>query len=165
MTTDVNPAFETIEPIRRNSILLAARIFLILFLADTIYSLLLLAPILGYVSAPWNESYIVFLWVAHTVKTIFLTYLIITQVISWISTLYYVQNEHFIRQRGVFHIKETVFQLHDIESVHLNQSWLGKLFNFGDVIVTFLIARQKEEVNLYAINHPEIYEDLFSKYV
>lgn len=156
---------EVVAPIRRNVLILAVRLFLVLFIADTIYAALLMATVLGYVATDLTTSYTVFLWAAHTVKNIVLTYLLIALVTNWISTLYFVSGGHLIRQRGVLRIKETVFQLTDIETVATNQSWLGRIFDFGDVTITFSIARQREEVKLYAINNPHRYEQLFSAYV
>lgn len=156
---------EVVAPIRRNVLILAVRLFLVLFIADTLYAALLLATVLGYVPADLTTSYLVFLWVAHTVKNLLLAYFLIALVANWVSTLYFVSGGHLIRQRGVLRIKETVFQLTDIEAVDSNQSWLGRLFDFGDVTITFIIARQREEVKLYAINNPHRYEQLFSAYV
>gem|GEM_PF-4110793 len=53
----------------------------------------------------------------------------------------------------------------DIESVSMHQSWLGKIFNFGDVLITFLVAREKQSIELYGISNPEKYEHIFSHYV
>ncbi|MEI6478360.1 MAG: PH domain-containing protein [bacterium] len=164
VTTTV-PAVEVVEPIRRSVVVLVVRIFLLLFIADTLYAFLLLGVVLGIVPSGWSASYTLFLWVAHTLKNIMLTYLLLYMVVGWISSVYYVTAGHLIRQRGVLKIEETVFQLTDIEAVGMNQSWLGRLFNFGDVTIRFSIAREPRDIMLYAINNPRKYESLFSKYV
>lgn len=156
---------EVVEPIRRSIIVLAIRMFVVLFFADTLYAGLIAVLASGYVPIEWHASYIGFLWLVHTLKNILLAYALITLVTGWISTLYYVTAGHLMRQRGVLNTSETVFQLTDIESVAMNQSWLGRLFNFGDVIISFSIAQQREKVLLYAINNPKRYEQLFSKFV
>jgi len=165
MADQTSQNLEVVEPIRRNIVILGIRMFLVIFLADTLYAGLLMVMAFGYLPSEWSISYVVLLWIVHTVKNILLTYLLISLVIGWISTLYFVAAGHLIRQRGVLHIKESVFQLTDIESVMLNQSWLGRIFDFGDVTITFVVARQREEVILYAINHPQRYEQLFSQFV
>lgn len=156
---------EVVQPIRRSIVLLAIRMVILLFLADTIYAFLILIPAMGYVSAEYQASYIMFLWFVHTIKNIALTYLSISLVVNWISTMYYITLGHLIRQRGVLNTSESVFQLTDIESVAMNQSWLGRIFNFGDIIIKLQIARQTESITLYAIENPQRYEELFSKYV
>jgi uncharacterized membrane protein YdbT with pleckstrin-like domain len=163
--SETNQNVEVARPIRRSVIILAVRIFLVLFVGDTIYAGLLLVSVLGYVPAEWTNSYAIFLWVVYTLKYLLLTYLIIRLVVDWLSTLYYVAGGHLVRQRGVLHTTESVFQLENIDSAVMSQSWLGRLLNFGDVTVEFTIARQKETVMLYAINDPRRYEDLFSKFV
>lgn len=163
---ETQPITSTVpEPIRRSVVLLGARIFLVLFIADSIYGLLLAALAFGYIPANLVSSYAVLLWIIHTLKSFLIIYLILYLVLKWISTIYYISEEHLIRQRGVLNIKENLYQLQDIEAVSMNQSWLGRLFNFGDVHITFMIARQKEEVELYATNSPQKYERLFSHYV
>jgi membrane protein YdbS with pleckstrin-like domain len=165
MPEEAPPHVEVIEPIRRNIPLLAIRIVLVMFIADTVYAALLLATVLGYIPSEWTASYTVLLWVAHTVKNIILSYLVIRLVIAWISTLYFVTEGHLVRQRGVLHTVETVFPLDATQSVVMSQNTLGRLFNFGDVTITFIIARQREEVTLYAVNNPQRYEKLFSTFV
>ena len=165
MPTEITPTLEVVRPIRRTVILLVVRIVLLLFLVDTIYAVLLLANVAGFIPLDWTKSFAAFLWFMYTIKFILLSYLISKLVIDWISTVYYVSGGHLIRQRGVLNITETVFQLSDIDSVVLNQSWLGRMLNFGDVTVEFTVARDKEYVNLYAITTPQRYEEIFSKFV
>ena len=161
----VVPSVEVARPIRRSVVVLGIRIFLVLFVVDTLFAILLLASVAGYVPADWTTGYATFLWIVYTVKFLFLSYLIIRLVVDWLSTLYYVTGGHLIRQRGVLNTAETVFQLADIDSAVMSQSWLGRMCNFGDVRVEFSVAREKEFVNLYAINDPQRYEDLFSKFI
>ena len=156
---------EVVKPIRRTVILLVVRIVLLLFLVDTRYAFLLLASVAGYISAEWTTLYATFLWLVYTVKFVVLAYLIARLVVDWMSTVYYIAGGHLIRQRGVLSCTETVFQLADIESVVLNQSWLGRMLNFGDVTVEFTVTGQKEYVRFYAIANPQRYEDIFSKFV
>ena len=158
------PNVEVTRPIRRSVVVLGIRIFLVLFVVDTFFAVLLLADVAGYVSADWMAGYAAFLWIVYTLKFMFLTYAIIRLVVDWLSTLYCVTGGHLIRQRGVMSTTETVFQLTDIDSAVMSQSWLGRLCNFGDVTVEFTVAREKEFVSLYAINDPQRYEDLFSKF-
>jgi uncharacterized membrane protein YdbT with pleckstrin-like domain len=162
---EAKPNVEVIKPIRRSVVILVIRIFFLLFLIDTVYAFLLLANAAGYIPVDWIPSYAIFLWIIYTVKYVLLTYTILKLVVDWTSTLYYVAEGHLIRQRGVLHTTETVFQLADIDSAVMSQSWLGRMLNFGDVTVEFTVARQKEFVNLYAINDPQRYEDIFSKFV
>jgi len=149
---------EIVEPIRRSIVVLAVRMFLLLFLADTIYALLLLIVASDSLPSQWSTLYTTILWAIHTGKSLLVSWMLIKLVVDWISTLYFVSNGHLIRQRGVLHIRETIFQLTDIEGVALNQSWLGNKFDFGDVTITFLVAGQREAITLYAINHPVKYE-------
>jgi uncharacterized membrane protein YdbT with pleckstrin-like domain len=159
------PTIEIMKPIRRNIVLLGIRMFLVLFMIDTVYAFLILIPLFGYVASDWHMPYVGFLLVIHTLKNGLTAYMLISLVTNWISTLYYVNGGHLIRQRGVLNTKETVYQLTDIEEVVMNQSWLGRLLNFGDITITFLVARQREDLVLYAINNPRMYEELFSKFV
>ena len=159
------PLVEVVKPIRRTVVILVIRILLLLFLIDTVFAFLLFANAVGYIPVDLIASYAVFLWIIYTAKYILLSYLLIKMVIDWVSTLYYVTDGHLIRQRGVLHLTEKVFQLADIDSAVMSQSWLGHILNFGDVTIEFTVASQKEFVNLYAINDPQRYEDLFSKFV
>lgn len=162
---EVAPIVEVARPIRRSLVVLGIRIFLLLFIVDTFFAILLGASVVGFVPANLTAGYAVLLWIVYTLKFFFLTYLIIRLVVDWFSTLYYVTGGHLVRQRGVLNTTETVFQLTDIDSAVMSQSWLGRLCNFGDVTVEITVAREKEFVILYAINDPQRYEDLFSKFI
>ena len=162
---ETQPNVEVLRPIRRSVLILGLRIFLVLFVVDTLFAILLLASVIGFVPADWIAGYASFLWIVYTVKFIFLTYLIIKLVVEWVGTLYYVANGHLIRQRGVLNTTETVFQLSDIDSAVMSQSWLGRMWNFGSVTVEFSVAFRKESVYLHAINDPQKYEDLFMQFV
>jgi hypothetical protein len=165
MESSATQNVEVVEPIRRNIVILGVRMFLVLFLIDTFYAGLLMALVFGYIPSEWSSAYTVMLWVVHTLKDVLLAYLLISMVTNWFSTLYFVAGGHLLRQRGVLQTKESVFQLTDIESVVMSQSWLGKIFDYGNVTISFLVAREREEVTLYAINHPHRYEQVFSKFV
>jgi uncharacterized membrane protein YdbT with pleckstrin-like domain len=159
------PSVEVVKPIRRSIILLGIRMFLVLFLLDTVYALLILIPLFGYVSAEWNPSYVAFLLVVHTMKNLLLSYLLITQVGTWFGTLYYVSGGHLIQQRGLLNTTDIIYQLTDIQSVVMRQPWLGRFLNFGNVTISFTVGREKEVVLLYAITNPRLYEELFSEFV
>ncbi len=165
MPVQPSSPIEVVQPIRRSIIVLGVRMFILLFIADSIYAGLLLFLVIGVVPTRWTTEYTVVLWFVHTVKNVLLTYSLLHLVVSWISTMYYVTAGHLIRQRGVLHTEDTIYQLTDIESVVMDQSWLGKLLNFGDVTITFFVARIPEKVTLYSIENPKRYEELFSKYV
>jgi uncharacterized membrane protein YdbT with pleckstrin-like domain len=162
---ELNPNHEIIKPIRRSVAILIIKIFFLLFLVDTVYAFLLIANVSGYIPVDLLSSYAVFIWVIYTAKFIFLAYLVLKLIIDWTNTLYYVANDHLIRQRGVLNTTETIFQLSDIEAVVMSRSWLGRTLNYGDVTITFDVARQKEFVYLYAVNDPERYESFFSTFV
>src|SRR5947207_1464074 len=95
------PDVEVLEPIRRNVVFLAVKMFIVLVFADSIFALLILLTVAGLIPTEWTAAYILFLWIAHTIKDVFLTYTLINLVVSWVSTLYYVSGGHLIRQRGV----------------------------------------------------------------
>jgi uncharacterized membrane protein YdbT with pleckstrin-like domain len=161
----VPPKVEITKPIRRTVTLLVLRMVILLFLVDSLYAALLVMNASGFISSDWSASYATFLWLAFTAKFIVLAFLLTKLVVDWMSTVYYVSGGHLIRQRGVMNLVETVFQLTDIDSVVMNQSWLGRLLNYGTVTVEFTVARDKEYVRLYAITNPQLYEDIFSQFV
>ena len=46
----------------------------------------------------------------------------------------------------------------------MSQSWPGRMLNCGDITVEFTVTNHMEFDKLYAINDPQRYEDLFSKF-
>ncbi len=153
------------KPIRRTVTLLVVKIVTLLFLVNILFAALLVVSVTGFLSAEWVSSYAAFLLIIFAAQCIFLAFFVARLVIDWMSTVYYIAGGHLIRQRGTLDTTETIFQLTDIDSVELKQSWIGRILNFGDVTVEFTIAREKEYVNLYAITNPRFYEDIFTKYV
>ena len=165
MEPETPNATNVAEPIRRNLLVLAMHIFLVLFILDSLYAIALIVLASGYIPVDLTLSYATVLLILHTLKDILMTYLVLHIVIDWVSDIYYISEGHFVRQVGVLSIHEDVFALDTIEAVDLSQSWFGKIFNYGTVRITFMVGREKQQINLLQINDPNKFERLLAKYV
>lgn len=158
-------AIPRIEPIRRSVLLLALRIFIILFIADSLYAGIILIWMQGVISEDFRFAYGSLLLVVHTLKNIALIYIIVGIVVNWASDFYYISEHHLIHRQGILGTTENVYHLERIDAVTITQSWLGKLMDYGDVKIRVSTYGGVTDLSLQAINDPRKFHDFFTHYV
>lgn len=70
----------------------------------------------------------------------------------WLSTEYAITNHRVIRMRGVVSKESTDSSLDKINDLELSQSWLGRMFDYGDIEI--LTAAEAGTNVLQKIAHP-----------
>lgn len=148
-------------PVRPHAITLIGQI-LLLQLATAIVSILLGYPIIAFQTAiePVVSSVALF---AILVLLLLLTgtTLIIVAVLNWAHTVFIIRPKEIIEQRGIWDIREKSFSLGQDESIEVDQTLLGRQFNYGSL----RIRREQpaEEIYLNNIPSPHSYENLIRK--
>jgi membrane protein YdbS with pleckstrin-like domain len=72
--------------------------------------------------------------------------------LRWLSTEYVITNHRVIRVRGLFSKESIDSSLDKINDVELRQTWLGRLFDYGDIEI--LTASEAMTNVLRKIGHP-----------
>ncbi len=96
-------------------------------------------------------------------KTIIQFSWISSSIISWATRTFTISKSQLTHRIGLLNIKETLHDLRNLRSVTIHQSWLGKIFHFGDVDIEISASGGfKEFIYLPAIAYPEQLQQLLS---
>ncbi len=98
------------------------------------------------------------LWLTQTLKFFVEICLVLTIVIPWASTHYYITDRQLIRYVGISRRDETIFDLENLKSIELHQGWFGRLFNYGNILLTFSSSGYTEKTTLFGVYNPKKYE-------
>jgi uncharacterized membrane protein YdbT with pleckstrin-like domain len=151
--------------IRGSVILLALRIFFSLFVVDTVYAALLVLFLFTNYATEYHAYVFLLLWLLHTAKFVLQAYVLLFLVIRWATITYYIHDHQLIRYQGAYQPDETIFELDFIKSVDLNESWLGRLLNYGNIILVVSSSGYRQDVRLEGIADPQKYERIFRDYM
>lgn len=152
----------TFEPIRGSVSVLIIKLFVVMFLVDTAYSLISIFVFDLELLQRIHYQLAMILFVAHFIKNAFSIYLVISIVLSWIGRVYYLTDKNLIKREGVFNIKEKIYDLKIVRSVSVDQGIFGKLLNYGDIsITTSASGGYNDEIYLLGISQPEKYREIF----
>lgn len=162
---DSHAAVKTTRLIRQSVIALVLRLLVVMVGLDLIYAVLIVFFIILDIPTTVAAATITFLWVIYMLKSVFQAYSLLQIVVTWARTLYYVTHHHLVAQTGILTINEQIFEMQQIRSVKSRQSWLGKIFDFGDVTIVFASSGFREEVVLRAIMSPVKYGEYFEGYL
>lgn len=76
-------------------------------------------------------------------------------VLQWIKTTYVIRPQAITEHRGIITVTEKDYSTERIESVIVQQSIWGKIFNYGTIVVFNPVL--KEDLQLIDIPHPFLY--------
>jgi hypothetical protein len=151
--------------LRGSVTVLLIRITVVTFLIETVYALLLLTALGSSWLADYAAIVVAVLWFIHLIK-FFIQVVIVDQIVAkWATTVYYVTDNYLIRYKGAVSVNEHIFDLHNLKTMTIQQSWLGKMVNYGDIFLCFTASTYQEEVTIVGINDPKKYEQYFQKYI
>lgn len=152
--------------LRRSVAALALRIFLLLFLIDTVYALLFILFVILAPPVEYYFGFFVLLWVSHTIKSMIVTALLLGILLQWLSRTYVVDDKHLTVHSGVYALSEKVYELNQLKHVKIHQDWLGRLFHFGTLTLEISSSGFYETLELDDIADPrEFKRELVEKYI
>lgn len=154
------------EPIRGSIFILIAKLAATLLLFETLYGAVYYILSLG-IPLPFDLHHHVseVLLVMGILKLFVEVLFIVNITLSWANNTYYLTQKHIIQRRGILHIEEDVFHFDNIRSISINQSILGKIFNYGDIILkTSASGGYQGDVVMVGISDPKRYEEIITKY-
>jgi len=100
-------------------------------------------------------SQLQFSWIIEMLVVLIGIYLLLEPLNERISKTYMLTDSGIIERKGIFSIKEVNILYSKISDVRLEQSFLGRILNFGDVV----ISSEKYQIVMKGIRSPrEIYE-------
>jgi len=155
-----------IEPVRGSISILIIKVLLILFIFDSLYtiffyvfSLQLNLPI------DLRHHIALALVIIHIGKIILQIFLLLQVILTWTNSIYFFTNDHIIKRSGIFNVAEEIFHYQNIRSISIKQSLVGKIFNYGDILLkTSASGGYKNNIILFGIDNPKKYEEILNKF-
>jgi uncharacterized membrane protein YdbT with pleckstrin-like domain len=139
------------------------RIILLLFLVDTLYALLILLFVKFSPTLSDFTSIVLLLWALHTIKYVFITFVLVKILVDWLGTTYIVEGKHMTISTGIYAINEKVYELNRIKSVSVQQDWIGRRFHYGNLTLELGATGYREDVELRDIQYPKDVEKLLAE--
>lgn len=154
-----------LEPVRGSLFLLSVKLALMMIIFDLLYAGIFYLGTLGIVVPFDLHQYVSgILFTIQIFKTFVATFLMVQLVIYWANNTYYFTGKHIIKRSGILNIKEEVYHYDNIRSIAINQSWLGKLFHYGDIYLKVSASGgYQDDVWLTGIENPHKYESMLKK--
>ena len=156
--------FTKTGPIRTSITIIVLHLIVLLLATDLIYTAInaiLLRIFFLKFALPFDlhKFILLFLFILHITKTIFHIALTLFIVFRWVNRTYQIDEKQLIKKEGLFSISEKIFDLNNIRSITVHQSFLGKLFHFGDVTIeTSASGGYQNKIIVSGIANPEIFE-------
>jgi len=152
----------TVEPIRGSVAILGIKFVLVFLILDGFYGLLYYVITLG-VSLPFDLHHhiAVILFATFLVKVALQIYFVLYAFLIWANNIYYITDEELVKRQGIFSIHEQTYKFDTIRSIAINRSFLGKLFGFGDMIITAVTGGNRQEsILLSGVSNPNKYRTM-----
>lgn len=154
------------EPMRESVIFPIEKLILVTLVFDGLYALVFyLLNVFLKLPYEWHHHISIGLLFGVVIKNFLESYFIGYILLDWVTSFYYVEGSHLIKKKGILHTHEDVYDFKTVRSISVDQSILGKLFHYGDVILkTSASGGYQVIVTLSGIANPERYEQMLNKY-
>ena len=156
---------QDISVIRPSVAQMLVRLIIALFILDSAYALLLVALLLQLVPDGLSVPFLLALWLMHTVKFALIIYVVIRLIFRWAGMTVLVLGEHLYVDLGVVKEDEQVYELGQLQEVKMHQTLLGKLLNYGNIVLTLGSRSFSEKVELSGIMDPAKHTQHFMQHL
>lgn len=149
------------QPIHFSIAALMLRIGVAIFLVETAYVLALAVCIA--VAPPVDvPTVVLILWGIQTVKFLILAFIVEQIIAAWAGQSAYVYENMLTIHSGIVTAEDKVLELSQLRSVSRQQGFLGRLLNFGTLVLNFGRYDHPQNFFLYNVHNPKHYQDIFS---
>lgn len=145
--------------IRSSPVILVMQLISISFVLSISYSIIEVILLNLKIPSSLHHHLIWSIFVVHLLKNLLLTYIDSLFVIKWITTTYTLKDKQLVKRAGILNITEKTYDLRNIRNISIYQSFIGKLFNYGDLtIMTSASGGYQDEIYLQGISNPAQYK-------
>jgi uncharacterized membrane protein YdbT with pleckstrin-like domain len=110
----------------------------------------------------WFDNLFIYTIVTIIIQVINILFIMMI-VLRWINTEYRIENGSLIIKRGIVSIKEKTYALDNVETVEIEQNWIGRIFGYGSVNIFSPLFQ--EHVYLWNIPHPQKFVSEMKQYI
>lgn len=151
---------DLVEQIRGSIVFVVIKLIVILLFFETIYELLFYFLSIQFaLPIDWHHHISVGLLAVSFLKVLMEVYFITSVFLSWAGNVWFLTGKHIIKRTGILYTQEDVYHFDNIRSISIEQSIMGKFFNYGDIsIKTSASGGYQGDVVLFQIDNPQKYE-------
>lgn len=156
-------------PIRGSIFILGGKILVVLLLFELLYGAVSYFFTLG-IPLPFDLHHHVslILFFLIILKIIIQVFLIVNVTLSWANNIYFINGggKYLIKRTGILNTKEDAYDLATIRSLAVSQSWLGRIFHYGDVTLKASASGGYQAIlTIVGIQDPQKYEQMIKQYL
>ena len=113
---------------------------------------------------PYQRNYVILF--STLFKFIMQTYYAVYVVLSWVKNNFYITEDKIVHCKGILTIDEEIYNTSSIRTVKSHQSLLGRIFNYGNVVVEVSASGgYHKDILLGGIVNPKKYERILNEYL
>ncbi len=141
---------------RKSHIILILRLFVLELVLVTLYLIvripkLIVLPSLN--DSPTSQVFNYFGLLYFLLLSVIELLLVLQITLDWSNEQYEIRQESLVHRRGIFNLKEQNYTLRNLGSANIYQNFIGKLLNYGTVIISSPIL--KNDIVLADIHNPQ----------
>lgn len=149
--------------VRESIISLSFRLFIAELLIGLV-GLLIRVPMLLAINSVAASLWVYFYYaIFYFIFQIFNIGVLITIILQWYSRSYVIREKDFIFKTGVFNTEEKIVQYDNVEKITVNQSLIGRFFNYGTIDIFNPLLRTN--VTFSNIPKPKFYANYIQNIV
>lgn len=157
-------------PIRGSIMMLIAKILVILLLFELVYGAIFYVLTIG-TSLPFNLHHhiAVVIFGVELLKILTQVILIANVTLLWANNTFYIDGKHLIKRTGIINVREDIYEFDSVRSLTVDQSWMGRIFHYGDVVLKASASGGYEPggyqviVTITGIQNPQKYEQMIKQ--
>lgn len=156
-------SLDKLDVMNEGVFILGFKLFVILFLMDIFYVFIDIFLLQANFPYDYYHHINLLLLFFHAIKSLIQIFLIFVVVFRWLYHKYYIDclEKKLIELKGFFYTDEKLIDLKNIREIRINQSILGKLFRYGDIILNATASGgYQEKITLKRIQDPHRNMDL-----
>lgn len=157
---------KSLHHIHDSAIPLAGRIFLIIFILELVYGAFIYFFFFTEIgrAIQYQRNQIIFF--SYPFKFILQAYGVIYALLSWATNNYYITENKIVHCKGILNIDEEIYDISSLRSVKSHQNIIGRIFNYGNVIVeVFASGGYHKNILLMGIASPKKYERILNEFL
>ena len=156
---------QMIEHLQPSFVVILLRIAAVLLFMDTLLAVIIAGFFLLNNIHDWHNSYIFLLLFLNGIKFLIVVAAITQMFFQWAGRNYYLSGHHLIEKLGLINITETTYELSQVKSVIVRQSWIARRLNYGTINLTLAGSNAKHPIVIRDINNPAKYKQYFDKHL
>jgi len=155
---------ESKHHIRESMALVTLRVMFAFVMTGFIYTLFLIIFI---TNNPFEniDFTLIALFSVFFILILFNAIFVLSIILSRLATDYYISEHSLIVHKGIMHVEEDIYELGYIRAVKRMQSWFGRIFHYGDLIVTLATTSYTKHIRLRGIQKPKKYEKILEEFI